>query len=276
MWIERLHAWIEQGIPCALATVTEAEGSAPRRAGAKMAINADGEAEGSIGGGFIEHRCLEEAKKILNAGEPSTLHFLLDATDWKEAEPADSRDAIRETILETIAGRVTVFIEPVLPPKEIVAFGGGHISERLSRLCDVIGLSFRVYDERPEYASQERFPGAQDIVCASYEDIPKHIRLSPASYCVVLTHGHAQDERVLEQLLQIPGLPYLGMVGSSTKVRRIRENLASKHIPMGPNLFTPTGLALGGSLPGDIALSILAEIKLVMDGGKPEHLRKVT
>jgi xanthine dehydrogenase accessory factor len=262
MWLHRLHAWIEQGIPCVLVTVTEAEGPAPRKAGAKMAVSAEGETEGSVGGGAIEHRCLEEVRKVLASGEPRTLRFALEASDWRESAPEE----------RACAGRVTVFLEPVLPPREIVAFGGGHISERLSRLCEVLGIPFRVYDERPEFASRERFPAARGTVCASYEGIASHIRLSVASHCIVLTHGHAHDERVLEQLLRMPFLPYIGMVGSSRKSRGILERLAAKAIPAGANLHTPAGLALGGGLPGDIALSILAEIKLVMEGGRPEHL----
>ena len=266
MWLERLHAWIEQGIPCVLATVTEAEGSTPRRAGAKLAINLAGETAGSVGGGVIEHRCLEAARSLLLGGEACTLHFALEAADWKELATGNSPAAC--------AGRVTVFLEPVLPSKEIVAFGGGHIAERLSRLCGVVGLPFRVYDERPEFANRERFPQAREAVCAPYEDLSQCIRLSSASHCIVLTHGHAQDEQVLERLLQIPFLPYIGMVGSSRKIQGIRERLALKHLTFGPQVYTPAGLALGGGLPGDIALSILAEIKLVMDGGRPEHLRK--
>jgi xanthine dehydrogenase accessory factor len=88
----------------------------------------------------------------------------------------------------------------------------------------------------------------------------------------VLTHGHALDEQVLEQLLRVPVLPYIGMVGSSKKIRGIRERLLTKGINFGPHVYSPAGLALGGNLPGDIALAILAEIKLVMEGGQPGHL----
>jgi len=263
MWLERLHAWIQQGIPCVLATVTEAEGSTPRQAGAKMAIKADGETAGSVGGGVIEHRCLEAAR---NLREPATLHFVLAATDWQEGSAEETG--------APCLGRVTVFLEPVLPPQEIVAFGGGHIAERLARLCDVLGLPFRVYDERPAFANRERFPKAREILCAPYAEVDAWARLSSASHCIVLTHGHAQDEQVLEQLLGLPFLPYIGMVGSSRKIQGIRERLALKGLAFGPQVFTPAGLALGGGLPGDIALAILAEIKLQMEGGSPTHLRK--
>jgi xanthine dehydrogenase accessory factor len=171
---------------------------------------------------------------------------------------------------------VTVFLDPVFPPEEVVAFGGGHISERLARLCEVVGVSFRVYDERPEFGSRTRFPGAREVVCAPYGELGGHIRLSSASHCVVATHGHAQDEAVLEQLVQLPFLPYIGLVGSRRKLQGIRERLAAKGQTLGPQVHSPAGLALGGALPGDIALAILAEIKLLMDGGRPEHLGKAT
>ncbi|HWQ09056.1 MAG TPA: XdhC family protein, partial [Holophaga sp.] len=193
------------------------------------------------------------------------LRFVLGAADWQEA-PAGPP--------QPWPGRVTVFLEPVLPPKEVVAFGGGHIAERLARLCDAVGLPFRVYDERPAFATQERFPQAREAVCAPYADLAQRIRLTAASHCVVLTHGHAQDEQVLETLVGMPFLPYVGMVGSSRKVQGIRTRLAGKGLAFGPQVYTPAGLALGGGLPADIALSILAEIKLVMDGGRAAHLRK--
>ncbi len=263
MWMERLHAWIERGMPCVLATVIESSGSAPRKAGAKLVVSATGETEGSVGGGAIEHRCLQEVARVLTSGEPATLRFVLD-TEWRERQTHDEASSF--------PGSVTVFLEPLLPPKEIVAFGAGHIAERLSRLCEVVGLGFRVCDPRPEFARRERFPQARDVVCADYDDLEARLRLSPASHCIVLTHAHALDEQVLEQLLRIPGLPYIGMVGSSKKIRGIRDRLVAKGLAFGPQVHTPAGLALGGSLPGDIALSILAEIKLVMEGGRAEPL----
>lgn len=36
----------------------------------------------------------------------------------------------------------------------------------------------------------------------------------------------------------------------------------------------PIGLRIGGNLPQEIALSILAEVILVMRGGKPGHMRR--
>ena len=263
MWLERLQAWVREGEPCVLATVIASAGSAPRKPGAKLVVSASGETEGSVGGGAIEYHCREEAARVLADREPSTLCFVLEA-DWREARGGEA--------MEAFPGSVTVFLEPVLPEKEVVAFGAGHIAERLARLCETVGLSFRVYDPRPEFARRERFPHAQGIICADYADLAARLRLSSASHCIVLTHAHDCDEQVLEQLLRLGSLPYVGMVGSSRKVKGIRERLAAKGLTFGPEVHAPAGLALGGSLPGDIALSILAEIKLVVEGGRPGHM----
>lgn len=263
MWLERLQEWMGQGEACVLATVIASTGSAPRKPGAKLVVRAAGETEGSVGGGAIEHRCREEAARVLADGEPVTLRFILEE-DWREARNGEALEACR--------GSVVVFLEPILPAKEVVAFGAGHIAERLARLCETVGLGFRVFDPRPEFARRERFPHAWEIVCADYADLALRLRLSPASHCIVLTHAHDCDEQVLEQLLRMGPLPYIGMVGSSRKVKGIRERLAAKGLTFGPEVHAPAGLALGGSLPGDIALSILAEIKLVMEGGRPGHM----
>lgn len=263
MWLERLQEWMGQGQACVLATVTAATGSAPRKPGAKLVVSAAGETEGSVGGGAIEHRCREEAVRVLAGDEPATLRFVLEE-DWREARDGEAPDAFPSS--------VTVFLEPLLPAKEVVAFGAGHIAERLARLCETVGLGFRVFDPRPEFARRERFPHAREIVCADYVDLASRLRLSSASHCIVLTHAHDCDEQVLERLLRLGTLPYVGMVGSSRKVKGIRERLAAKGLVFGSEVHAPAGLALGGSLPGDIALSILAEIKLVMEGGRPGHM----
>ena len=261
MWLDRLQAWIENGMPCALATVIEAEGPVPRKPGAKMVVAADGTTEGSVGGGFVEHRCLQEAARVIAERSPATLRFVLDGTDWREG-PGPG------------AAALAVFIEPIVPAKEIVLFGGGHVAQHLARLAAAAGIPVRVFDERPGFACRERFPAARDLVCAPYAEAASRIRLSSVSHCLVATHGHAHDEQVLEQFLGTPDLPYIGMVGSARKLQGIRERLAARGLAMGPQVYSPAGLALGGSLPADIALAILAEIKLVMEGGRPEHLRK--
>src|SRR5688572_32457844 len=58
---------IENGIPVMLLYVLESHGSSPGRQGFFMAVNANKEMEGSIGGGIMEHKFVEMAKEKLQA-----------------------------------------------------------------------------------------------------------------------------------------------------------------------------------------------------------------
>lgn len=263
MWLGRLHDWAGQGLPCALATLVEAQGSTPRGPGAKMAVSASGETAGSVGGGAVELRCVQVAREVMETGVPRLLRFSLQGAECL----AEGED------FGICGGRVAIFVEPVLPPREVVAFGAGHVGEALGRLCAAVGIPFRVYDDRPGFPTPERFPGAKETVLGPYDAVADHIRLGRSSHCVILTHGHAHDRKVLEQLVRIPALPYIGMIGSPAKVRQTFEALREAGTPVDARVFSPVGLALGGGLPGDIALSILAEVRLVMSGGSGAHLR---
>lgn len=54
-----------QGRRTMLMTVISREGSSPGKQGFKMAVAADGRFTGSIGGGVMEHRLVEQAKRLL-------------------------------------------------------------------------------------------------------------------------------------------------------------------------------------------------------------------
>lgn len=58
---------LSKKIPVMLLYVLESKGSSPGRQGFFMAVNADNKMEGSIGGGIMEHKFVEMAKKQLSA-----------------------------------------------------------------------------------------------------------------------------------------------------------------------------------------------------------------
>src|SRR5688500_2407862 len=60
---------LDQRIPVTLLYVLESSGSSPGRQGFFMAVNANGEMEGSIGGGIMEHKFVELAKEKLKNKE---------------------------------------------------------------------------------------------------------------------------------------------------------------------------------------------------------------
>lgn len=265
MWLQRLNDWVAEGRPCALATIVAAEGSTPRGPGSKMAVDAEGQSAGTVGGGAVEHHCVGAAREVIATGEPRLVRFVLNGETW--AVQDDRRD------FGVCGGSVTIFIEPVLPPMEVVIFGAGHVGESLGRLCAAMKVPYRVYDDRPGFPTPERFPEARSTVLGAYADLPQRITLGRASWCVILTEGHAHDETVLAKLLRNPDLPYIGMIGSRSKVGHSFAKVRALGAEPDHRVYSPIGLGLGGRTPEDIALSILAEIRKLHFTGPGGHLR---
>ena len=96
----------------ALCTVVKSEGSTPRHMGSKMLVYPDGKFIGTVGGGDLEHRVLDEAWMAISDGQPHTLVYSL--VDPTRGDPG------------VCGGTVEVFVEPINPPATIVVIGGGH------------------------------------------------------------------------------------------------------------------------------------------------------
>jgi xanthine dehydrogenase accessory factor len=82
--LPELDRWHAENKPSALATVIETWGSSPRRAGAKMALTADGKISGSVSGGCVEGAVFEAGVEVLKSNRPQLLHFgVADETAWE-------------------------------------------------------------------------------------------------------------------------------------------------------------------------------------------------
>lgn len=78
-----LDKWRAEKQPIALATVIQTWGSAPRRAGAKMALTPAGKISGSVSGGCVEAAVYEAGVEVLRSHRPQLLHFgVPDETAW--------------------------------------------------------------------------------------------------------------------------------------------------------------------------------------------------
>jgi xanthine dehydrogenase accessory factor len=265
MWLKSLNEWKAKGIPCAIVTIVKAEGSSPRGAGSKMVVNNVNEIAGSVGGGPVEHISHEEALKAIRDNRCISLDFSLAGDVWQVTPD--------RTVQGLCGGSVTVFIEPVLPEAEVVIFGGGHIGGKISEYCKILNMPFRVFDNREDFSSFERFPQATERICKPYESLSETIRLTCASYCVILTHGHKHDEICLEQILRNKEVPYIGMIGSRNKISVIINNIRSRGGRIDDRLYSPVGLKIANNLPEQIALAIMAQIILLINKGTPEHFR---
>lgn len=154
---------------------------------------------------------------------------------------------------------------------ELILFGGGHIAQKFAEFCNIQSIPYKIYDDRPEFASQKVFPSAKMHICASFDRISANIKLSSRSYCVIMTYGHVHDETCLAQLLNNTEVSYIGMIGSINKVRTVFSNLNKKGITIDSRVYSPIGLKIGVSLPEQIALSIITEIVCISNTVTCKH-----
>lgn len=243
---QELAKMLSKGEGAVLATVTSSSGSTPRKAGAKMLIKRDGTFIGTVGGGAVEEKILKKALQVMSSGEPEVMHF-------------DLAEEGSETMI--CGGKMSIFLEPVLPAEAIYLFGAGHVSQSTAKMAKMLGLRIVVIDPRAEYNNAGNFPEADLLVVEDYAGALAKLNIDKDSYIVICTPGHISDEECLYLALGTKA-KYIGMIGSKKKARQVREHLLKKGVKLEKldEVHTPIGLAIGAETPAEIAMSILAEI----------------
>lgn len=196
---------------------------------------------------------------------------------WTEPACARDRPHTARVFEEPWAtGRPALaLVEPLLPPRNLLVFGGGDDVPPLLELADAVGLRAEVIVSRPEEAARfgrrGRFlePGAAVAALAP----------SARTAAVLFTHRFGDDERLLPALLASPCF-YVGVLGPKKRAARLMTGLAAAGRLPDPatldRLFAPAGLDLGGEGPAAVALSVLAQIEAVANGrdGGPLRARR--
>lgn len=116
-------------------------------------------------------------------------------------------------------------------------------------------------DDREDFVTRERFPEADELIFGDFRELDKYILPYENAYYIILTRGHLGDGDCVRRLLRRP-YEYLGMIGSKNKVRITRENLLKEGFSLEEldQVHAPIGIPLGGQLPEEIAVSIMAEV----------------
>lgn len=238
-----------------LVTLIGQVGSTPQDVGAKMVVDAGGLRAGSVGGGKVEARAIATATEMLGGGG------------------ALPRCAVHEWNLQrdlgmTCGGAVTMLFEHVpVDGWRVVVFGAGHVAQALVRALLMVDASVVCVDDRAEWV--ERLPIDHRLVVqreASVESVASEVRATDAVVC--MTMGHARDVEVLRAIAARELTPrYLGVIGSAAKRHALLKALHAEGIPSNwtSQIRCPIGLPIGTNHPGEIAISVVAELLGVRD-----------
>ena len=154
------------------------------------------------------------------------------------------------------------FFEPVRDDRfDIVLFGAGHVGRALVKLFTDLPCRVTWIDARDDEFPRDVPPNVE-VVCS---DAPEaDVDAAPAgAYFLVMTHDHAQDERISERILRRDDFAYFGLIGSRSKRRHFEQRMARRGMP--PERFAamtcPIGLpGIDGKEPAVIAVAVVAQI----------------
>ncbi|MQA95796.1 MAG: XshC-Cox1 family protein [Streptosporangiales bacterium] len=243
-------ASIERREPVTVATVI----SGPGRIGARRVIWKD-RASGSLGGKRLDAAVDDDARGMLAQGLTGERHYGADG----ERRMSD----------------LTVFVQSFAPPPRLLVFGAIDFAAAVARVGRFLGYHVTVCDARPVFATEKRFPEADEVVVKwPHAYLTENAsEVDERTAIAVLTHDPKFDVPLLEVALRTPA-GYVGAMGSrrthDDRMQRLREaGLTESELS---RLRSPIGLDLGARTPEETAVSIAAELIQLRWGGSGRPL----
>jgi xanthine dehydrogenase accessory factor len=252
--------WRADGRPAAVVEVSAARGSVPRSEGTRMLVTTD-EVLGTIGGGHLELKAIEDARALLaRAG----------------ATPIEVHVPLGPALGQCCGGAVTLRIAPLaavdpgtwlLPPSRFTLqlYGAGHVGRAIVRLLETIDCAVQWIDER-----EDQFPRASGATSAPrvervcVEPVEAEVAVAPpGAFYLVLTHSHDLDLAITHAILKRGDFGFLGLIGSKTKRARFERRLAERGIAPAllERMVCPIGVpGIEGKEPEVIAVAVVAQL----------------
>jgi xanthine/CO dehydrogenase XdhC/CoxF family maturation factor len=165
-----------------------------------------------------------------------------------------------------------VFIEALLPPVSLVVFGAGPDVLPVVKLARELGWRTLVVDPQARPATRSRFAVADRVTLAPAEDVGAQVSITPRTLTLVMSHNYSHDLEILGFLLSSPAR-YIGVMGPRQRTERMLEDLGASRATA-DRLHAPAGLDIGANGPREIAVSIVGEMRAVVDGRRGGMLRE--
>jgi xanthine dehydrogenase accessory factor len=252
-YVERLAELAASGQPFVSVTLVDAVGSTPQGAGCKMLVTDAGLDMGTVGGGRVEAKAIQEAQAMLaqpaaSAGQASTR-----LVEWN----------LQRDVGMTCGGAVKLFFESYNHSQwQIVIFGAGHVAAAVVHCLLPLECRLTCIDPRPEWLAH--LPSSPRLSKLRSDNPSAEVASLPAdAFVLCMTMGHRTDRPILEEIFrQGRKFPYLGVIGSKAKRAVLRRELQAAGLPADEvDAFEcPIGLDLGSNSPGEIAISVAAQL----------------
>ena len=235
--------------PFVLVSVIWRRGPSSGQQGSKAIILADGTVRGWMGGACAAPTVVAEALDALGDGQPRLL-FLgqPDELDERRHEGLISVPMACES-----EGALEVYLEPTLPPPQVVAMGRSPAVDALAEMATALGWSAVVVDDggsAAEHTQPELVRTKLDLAGLSVDG---------ATAVVVATQGHYDDLALTAALETDAG--YVGLVASPKRAATVLDYLRERFDDAAlERVHAPAGADLGRVENVEIAVAILADL----------------
>ena len=248
---------VDQGERCAVVTLLTKDGE--RLTGLRrMIVDSDGKPTGSLGLRGLDSMAARRAQTIL-----------ADET----VRPS------RKLTIDFESSAYEIFVDALLPSLRLLVAGGGHDAIPMVKLAREMGLVVTLIDSRPKFSTHDRFPGADQIICAPPEEFAQRVSLEGRPAVILMNHHYLKDRAILGQLLTSPlAMTYIGALGPRARTEKMISDLREEGLKLVDEkvraVRTPIGLDVGADSPEEIAVSVLAELLAVKNKRSGVPLRE--
>ncbi len=239
--IENIRERGEQAILC---IIVQTKGSTPRKVGAKMIVKEDGSILGTIGGGALEKKVIEQAIVQMKLNAPDTFKYNL----VKDLEMC-------------CGGSVAIYFEPIMKNNTLYIFGAGHTGKALAKIAVTLDFEVILFDDRIEYLENINVENVNTQILDFKKDLEK-LNTDGQTYVAIMTYSHPLDRHILSHFID-KELAYLGMIGSKRKIAVTKKMLRDEKratVKQISKIDMPMGIDINPEEPEEIAVSILAKL----------------
>jgi xanthine dehydrogenase accessory factor len=291
--------WLSAGHSVHLATVVQTWGSAPRQAGAMLAVRKDGRVVGSVSGGCIEDDLIARAQGGQLPSKPEwarygvsqeeaarfglpcggTLRLVIEPLklgDWidRVVEVTQAQQLVGRwldlvtgvsTLTDARPGQLTEVKEEGChfvygPHWRLLIIGANQTAQALAKIATMLEFQVIVCDPREEFTADWDMPGVS-LQPGMPDDAVLEIQTDARTAIVAITHDPKLDDMALLEALKSKAF-YVGALGSSRNQTKRRQRLLDFDLTEDDiaRLHGPVGLQIGSRTPAEIAVAVGAQL----------------
>jgi xanthine dehydrogenase accessory factor len=228
--LERVRELRAGRTPFVVATVVRVGRPASAKPGDSALVLPDGTLEGFVGGMCSESTVRAQGLRQLATGRSVLLHITppgpVPAETGTESEVTVGNPCLS-------GGALDIFLEVMRPPALVHVYGDTPVARALANVGRAAGA-----DMRPTTDANAPIPADATAVVVASQGGDEHLVLTAALRA---------------------GVPYVGLLASRRRGAAVADSLGLDAAQLA-RLHTPAGLDIGARSPGEVAVSIMAQI----------------